>query len=127
MLNRDEIKKLIDVGDLSLQVTKPKMTEKSSAVWRDFSNIYVNGVKQEYAICNHCEGLLIYKPSSGTNSLSKHIRFCQETKKRSPVTKRPSTSFTHLRKAHLEFHGGSSKRSTLLVRNLLHLTIDLST
>ena len=37
-------------------------------------------IKQEYVICNVCEDLLIYKPSSGTNSLSKHTCFCRETK-----------------------------------------------
>ncbi|CAF3483352.1 unnamed protein product [Rotaria sp. Silwood2] len=41
--------------------------------------MYVNDVKQEYVMCNKCRILLIYKHSSGTHSLSKHIRFCQNT------------------------------------------------
>ena len=86
MLTKEEINKLIDEGDLSLKVTKPLITEKSSPVWKDFNHIYVSDVKQEYVICNHCEALLIYKPSSGTNSLSKHTRYCQETKKIVPGT-----------------------------------------
>ena len=85
MLTKEEINKLIDEGDLSLKVTKPLITEKSSPVWKDFNHIYVSDVKQEYVICNHVK-VYIYKPSSGTNSLSKHTRYCQETKKIVPGT-----------------------------------------
>lgn len=42
-----------------------------------FPHIYVNDVKQEYVKCNNFHNLLIYKNSSGTHSLSKYIRFCQ--------------------------------------------------
>ncbi|CAF4247745.1 unnamed protein product, partial [Rotaria magnacalcarata] len=55
------------------------VTPKSSNVWNCFSHIYVNDVKQEHVICNKCRDLLIYKHSSGTHSLSKHIRHCQNT------------------------------------------------
>ena len=38
----------------------------------------MNDVKQEHVICNKCRNLLVYKHSSGTHSLFKHIGFCQE-------------------------------------------------
>lgn len=93
MLTKEEIRKLIDEGDSSLKVTRPTITEKSSPVWKDFNHIYVGDVKQEYVICNHCEGLLMYKPSSGTNSLSKHVRYCQEMKKIVPGNQTNITRF----------------------------------
>jgi hypothetical protein len=63
-----------------LKIVKPTVTPKSSTVWNSFSCIYVTDVKQEYVICNQCHDLLIYKPSSGTNSLFRHIRSCQNIK-----------------------------------------------
>ena len=80
MLTKKEIEQLIEKKNSSLKIVKPTVTPKSSAVWNNFSCIYVNDIKQEYVICNQCEDLLIYKPSSGTNSLSKHIRSCQKVK-----------------------------------------------
>ncbi|CAF4312008.1 unnamed protein product [Rotaria sp. Silwood2] len=79
MLTKKEIEELIDNQHSSLKIVKPKVTEKSSDVWNFFSHIYVNDVKQEYVMCNKCRNLLIYKHSSGTHSLFKHIRFCQNT------------------------------------------------
>ncbi|CAF3017431.1 unnamed protein product, partial [Rotaria sp. Silwood2] len=64
----------------SLRIVKPTVTQKSSAVWDSFSRIYVNDIKLEHVICHQCEDLLIYKPSSGSNSLSKHISSCQKSK-----------------------------------------------
>ncbi|CAF4484675.1 unnamed protein product, partial [Rotaria sp. Silwood2] len=80
MLAKKEIEQLINKQNSSLRIVKPIVTPKSSAVWNSFSCIYVNDIKQEYVICNQCEDLLIYKPSSGTNSLSKHIRSYQNVK-----------------------------------------------
>ncbi|CAF1153450.1 unnamed protein product [Rotaria magnacalcarata] len=80
MLTKKEIEQLIDKRNSSLKIVKPKITSKSSAVWNSFNYIYVNDIKQEYVICNQCEDLLVYKPSCGTNSLSKHIRSCQKVK-----------------------------------------------
>jgi hypothetical protein len=78
MLAKKEIEQLIDKQHSSLRIVKPTITPKSSAVWNSFNCIYVNDIKQEYVICNQCEDLFIYKSSSGTNSLSKHIRSCQK-------------------------------------------------
>ncbi|CAF1509555.1 unnamed protein product [Rotaria sordida] len=80
MLTKKEIEQLIDKKNSSLKIVKPTVTPKSSAVWNSFSHIYVKDIKQEYVVCNQCEELLIYKPSSGTNSLSKHISSCQKVK-----------------------------------------------
>ncbi|CAF1483898.1 unnamed protein product [Rotaria sordida] len=79
MLTKKEIEELIDNQNSSLKIVKPTVTQKSSDVWNFFSHIYVNDVKQEYVMCNKCRVLLIYKHSSGTHSLSKHIRYCQNT------------------------------------------------
>ncbi|CAF4841572.1 unnamed protein product, partial [Rotaria sp. Silwood1] len=58
MLTKKEIEQLIDKKNLSLRIIKPT----------------------EYVICNQCEELLIYQPSFGTNSLSKHVSSCQKVK-----------------------------------------------
>ncbi|CAF3948649.1 unnamed protein product [Rotaria sp. Silwood1] len=79
MLTKKEIEELIENQSSSLKIVKPIVTPKSSSVWNFFSHIYVNDVKQEYVMCNKCRDLLIYKHSSGTHSLAKHIRFCQST------------------------------------------------
>lgn len=80
MLTKKEIQTLIHTKDSSVTVIKPVVTAKSSPVWNNFNHIYVNDTKQEYVICTECEDLLIYKPSYGTNSLSKHIRSCEKHK-----------------------------------------------
>ncbi len=80
MLTKKEIQELFNKQDSSLKIVKPTVTPKSSTVWNSFSCIYVTDVKQEYVICNQCHDLLIYKPSSGTNSLFRHIRSCQNIK-----------------------------------------------
>ncbi len=82
MLTKKEIEQLIDKENSSLRIAKSTVTQKSSAVWNSFGCIYVNDIKRQYVICNQCEDLLIYKPSSGTNSLFKHIRSCQKVKTR---------------------------------------------
>ncbi len=81
MLTKKEIEQFIEKKNSSLKIIKTTITPKSSLVWNNFNCIYVNDVKQEYVICNQCEDLLIYKPSSGTNSLSKHIHSCQKDKR----------------------------------------------
>jgi hypothetical protein len=80
MLTKTEIEQLISKQNSSLNIVKPIITPKSSAVWNSFNHIYVNDIKQEYVICIKCKDLLVYKPSSGTNSLSKHIRICENVK-----------------------------------------------
>jgi hypothetical protein len=77
MLTKKEIEKLIDQQNSRLKIVRPTVTPKSSPVWKSFSLIYVNDIKQEYVICNECKDFLIYKPSSVTNSLSKHICYCR--------------------------------------------------
>lgn len=93
MLTKKEIQELIDKHSSSLKLVKPTITSKSSVVWSSFSHIYVNDDKQEYVICNQCESLFLYKPSYGTNSLSKHIRHCQNMKPTSSSTQSTINQF----------------------------------
>jgi hypothetical protein len=100
MLTKKEIEQFIEKKNSSLKIIKTTITPKSSLVWNNFNCIYVNDVKQEYVICNQCEDLLIYKPSSGTNSLSKHIHSCQKDKR---TVSSNQTNFIRRQKTNLVF------------------------
>jgi len=80
MLTKTEIEQLISEQNSSLNIVKATITPKSSAMRNRFNHIYMNDIKQEYVICIKCKDLLVYKSSSGTNSLSKHIRICENVK-----------------------------------------------
>ena len=57
MLIKKEIEQLIDQQNSRLEIVKPRVTPKSSPVWKSFSLIYVNDIKQEYIIRNKCKDL----------------------------------------------------------------------
>ena len=54
ILIKKEIEQLIDQQNSYLKIVKPRVTPKSSPVWKSFS---LNDIKQEYIICNKCKDL----------------------------------------------------------------------
>ena len=103
MLSKKDIHQLMDNEDPSFKIVKPALTPKSSNIWKNFAHVYVNDHKQDYVMCDQCFDLLVYKPSYGTNSLSKHIRICQKTK----------TKLSDVQTSIGQFYGSSTHKPTI--------------
>lgn len=78
MLDSKEIQGMIEAKDQLLKIIKPIMTSTCLLVWNNFRLVYLEDKKQEYVTCNDFFELLACKPSTGTSSLAKHIRYCRK-------------------------------------------------
>ncbi|CAF0948747.1 unnamed protein product [Rotaria sordida] len=79
-LNKKDIEVLVQQNDSSISYTKPEETSTMSKYWSEFSQIYVNDLKQNFIICDNCKSTLVYKSSTGSGCMQVHSRSCQSKK-----------------------------------------------
>lgn len=53
----------------SISYGKPNEITRTSNCWNQFSQIYVNNVKQDFVACDCCKSVLIYKSTTGSGFL----------------------------------------------------------
>ncbi len=81
-LNKKDIEALVEQKNASISYAKPKETNMMSKYWSQFSQIYVNNLKQDFIICDNCKSILVYKSSTGSGCMQVHYRSCQSNKEK---------------------------------------------
>ena len=75
---KGEINKLIESDSTTVTLVSPTTNQRSSKCWSSFKLVFVGGVPQDFAMCNECKTLIVYKNSTGTGGLQKHLDSCMK-------------------------------------------------
>ena len=69
------VEQMIKEKDSSISFAKLKETAKISKNWSAFSQVYGAHIKRDLSICDRCETVLIYKPSTESGCMCSQSRF----------------------------------------------------
>ena len=78
LLSKENLQQLISDKDSSVTSLKHNENDRSSKVWSFFSTICVNNIKQDFVICESCKSLIVYKYTTGTGGMQKHMISCTD-------------------------------------------------
>ncbi|CAF2973046.1 unnamed protein product [Rotaria sp. Silwood2] len=111
-LNKKDIEVLVQQNDPSISYTKPEETSTMSNYWSEFSQIYVNNLKQNFIICDNCKSILVYKSSTGSGCMQVLSRSCQSKKENfNPVS--------HQQKINHYYKSNGEKKIPKQVKNAM--------
>jgi hypothetical protein len=77
LLTRTELERLLKKNDNSITLSKIQQTDRSSSFHSRFSVISVNNLIQNFVLCDICRSIIVYKSSTGTGGLKKHLASCE--------------------------------------------------
>ena len=111
-LNKKDIEALVEQKNASISCAKPKETNTMSKYWSQFSQIYVNNLKQGFIICDNCKSILVYKSSTGSGCMQVHYRSCQSKREK-------FNSVSHQQKISHYYKSNREKKVSKQVKNAI--------
>ena len=75
-LSKQKLMHLIITKDNSVAFINQSGKAHISKVWLNYSTIFVDSTKQDYAMYNDCMILIAYKRNTGTGGMQKHVESC---------------------------------------------------
>lgn len=95
-LTRAQLELVLKENDKSVKFKKFESTDRSSPFLSSFSMIIVNDIIQDFVLCDKCRSIIIYKTSTGTGGLKKHLTACE--KNSSPLATQSSITMYYSNK-----------------------------
>jgi GH24 family phage-related lysozyme (muramidase) len=106
--NKRDLQQLILRKHPSITLLKPKEGTRTSKYWSQFTQIYLNNVRQDFIVCDICQSLLVYKSTTGSGCMLAHSRSCSKKEtNRDPPTKQQQID---------QFYASSSKNKCVPAR-----------
>ena len=78
-LTGNELERLIQDNDFTVNFVEKKKTLSSSDVWQHFHQVFVHNVQQRFVACNQCKSLLAYTSANGTKNMKCNLNSCIKT------------------------------------------------